>query len=304
MSEQGRPPRASVRRPPGEGKTLEGSAAPTSGALAAAARQLGMSDQDIFDLALIRSAWHSMVVVRLGAGHARPAWSKNPMPALTNLAELGHASAFAGVDRQRILYDDSAPTELERAQEGNWGAVARRLGAPGGGTGATVASLASEFDRHLAPSIRQPRTRADYWRAWRLVVTWGVARKALGAVLPMSLTTLKALTWDLVCLAVPTSQVELVWKAVQARHRQFHLPPPMCEANEFSSGSGGGRGEAIRDVYYSDRQLPPGHDPGADSGEAPIGRQRGSWPLDILVECSATLGHGAKCVPDTTFPRS
>jgi hypothetical protein len=61
----------------------------------------------------------------------------------------------------------------------------------------------------------------------------GVARKALGAVLPMSLTTLKALTWDLVCFAVPTSQVELVWKAVQARHRQFHLPPPMCEANQF-----------------------------------------------------------------------
>jgi hypothetical protein len=81
------------------------------------------------------------------------------------------------------------------------------------------------------PSVRQPRTRADYWRAWRLVVSWGVACKALGAVLPMSLTTLRALTWDLVCFAVPTSQVELVWKAVQARHRRFHLPPPMCEAN-------------------------------------------------------------------------
>ena len=37
----------------------------------------------------------------------------------------------------------------------------------------------------------------------------------------------------------------------------------------LTSGSGGGRGEAIRNIYYSDRQLPPGHDPGADSGEAP-----------------------------------
>jgi hypothetical protein len=34
-------------------------------------------------------------------------------------------------------------------------------------------------------------------------------------------------------------------------------------------GLGRGRGEAIRNIYYSDRQLPPGHDPGADSGEAP-----------------------------------
>jgi hypothetical protein len=36
---------------------------------------------------------------------------------------------------------------------------------------------------------------------------------------------------------VPTSQVELVWKAAQARHRQFHLPQPMCEASQFSSWS-------------------------------------------------------------------
>jgi hypothetical protein len=64
MSVQGRPPRASVRRPPGEVKALEGSATPTSGALAVAALQLGMSEQDIFDLALARSAWRSMVVVR------------------------------------------------------------------------------------------------------------------------------------------------------------------------------------------------------------------------------------------------
>ena len=96
-----------------------------------------MSKQDIFDLALARSAWHSMVV--------RLAWTNTPMPALTNLAELPHASAFAGVDWELILYDDSAPTALERA-DGN-----------------------------------------------------------LGAVLPITLTTLKTLKWDLVCFAMPTS---------------------------------------------------------------------------------------------------
>ena len=66
------------------------------------------------------------------------------------------------------------------------GAVARRLGAQGGGEGATVASPASEFD--LAPSIWQPHTRAVYWRAWRLVATWrlGAFLLALGAVLRLS----------------------------------------------------------------------------------------------------------------------
>ena len=37
----------------------------------------------------------------------------------------------------------------------------------------------------------------------------------------------------------------------------------------MESGSGGGRGQAISNIYYSDRQLPPGNDAGADSGEAP-----------------------------------
>jgi hypothetical protein len=48
-----------------------------------------------------------------------------------------------------------------------------------------------------------------------------------------------------------------------------------------------GRSEAIRTIFYSDCQLPSGHDPGADSGGAPNGRQRGlpARPLDILVEC-------------------
>jgi hypothetical protein len=134
--------------------------------------------------------WRNMVAVRLGACNVRLAWSKTPMPALTNIAELAHASAFACINRQRILYDDSALTALERADK-NWGAVARRLGAQGWGAGATVASLASEFDRHLAQSIWQQRTRADYWRAWSLVITWGVAHKALGAVCRCRLRRLK-----------------------------------------------------------------------------------------------------------------
>jgi len=52
----------------------------------------------------------------------------------------------------------------------------------------------------------------------------------------------------------------------------------------MESGSGGGRGEATRNIYYSVRRLPPGHDPGAARGEAPVGRQRGSRPCNILVE--------------------
>ncbi len=37
----------------------------------------------------------------------------------------------------------------------------------------------------------------------------------------------------------------------------------------YSERSRESRAWAIRNIFYSDRQLPPGHDPGADSGEAP-----------------------------------
>ena len=56
-------------------------------------------------------------------------------------------------------------------------------------------ALAAALDKHLGPACRQPRTRADYWWAWRLVVTWAVARKAVKDILSMKMDTLKALSW-------------------------------------------------------------------------------------------------------------
>ena len=98
-----------------------------------------------------------------------------------------------------------------------------KLGGPNVGASATVSVLAAAFDQHLAPAakqvFRQQSTKADYERAWRLVVTWAVARKAVLDILPISLEMLKALTWDLVCFAVLPSRIELVWKSMQAQHR-------------------------------------------------------------------------------------
>ena len=73
MSAHGHPPRVTERQP-WEGGARAGSCAQVpggSGSLAAAARQLGMFEKDIFDSAPARSAWRSLVVVWLGAGNAR-----------------------------------------------------------------------------------------------------------------------------------------------------------------------------------------------------------------------------------------
>jgi hypothetical protein len=66
-------------------------------------------------------------------------------------------------------------------------------------------------------------------------------------------------------------------------------PSDKAGCKTCSVGLGRGRSGVIRNVYYSDRPLPPGHDPGPDSGEDPNGLQRGSRPLDILVECRGHL---------------
>ena len=236
MSAPRRPPSSSGRRPRRGGIAAAArrlAQAPGESALTTAARRSGLSEQEVLDLALARSAWRSMVAVRLLAPGTRLEWSRTPLPAIVNLEAVRDAGVFSGVDKSRIFLNDTAPTALERAN-GNWGPAVRGLCDARANPGATVASLSAEFDRHLAPACRQPRTRADYWRAWRLVVTWAVARKAVDLILPMSLETLKALTWDMVCFAVPSSQVELVWRAIQARHRQHQLRQPLFELNQYS----------------------------------------------------------------------
>jgi hypothetical protein len=56
--------------------------------------------------------------------------------------------------------------------------------------------------------------------------------------------------------------------------------------------SGGGRGEAIRNIYYSDRQLPPGHDPGADYCEAPTAGSVAHGHETFWLSAAATSGRG------------
>ena len=93
---------------------------------------------------------------------------------LSNIDDLTCASAFAGLDAQRLLHNDSAPTALEVA-EGNLGAAQASFGGPA--LGASLASLAAAFDRHYAPARQQLNTRLVGLEHWRLVLTWAVARR-------------------------------------------------------------------------------------------------------------------------------
>jgi hypothetical protein len=66
------------------------------------------------------------------------------------------------------------------------------------------------------------------------MVTWAVARAAVKDILSMKLDTLEALSWVLVCVGVPSSQIETVWKSVLSRHGLSQPRQLLCEANQYS----------------------------------------------------------------------
>ena len=179
-----------------------------------------------------QQAWRMQVQVRLGApwGH-NLTWSSGTLPALTCLARLVGAPAFAGLPVRALLLDESDPTTLERA-DGNWEAALQGIANPA--ADASLDDLAAAFNTHIWPSRTQPRTRERNWAHWTPVVTWAIARGATNRLMPMNRDTLKALSWDFLMMGASRSQIVAVWSAVQSRHMSFGFDPPIQRRGEFT----------------------------------------------------------------------
>jgi hypothetical protein len=120
---------------------------------------------------------------------------------------------------------------FERA-DGNWGdalELAQRGVRQGPGL-ALVADLTAAFDKHIWPARAQPSTRSKNWRSWSRVVTWAIARDVVDLLLPMDISTLKALTWDFMCAGGSFSTLRALTDAVQSRHRFYGVEPPHLRA--------------------------------------------------------------------------
>ena len=179
------------------------------------------------------AAFRATVVVRVGARLGSIIkWGQGPLPIVRNLERLAGADIFEGLDTGPILADISESTALERA-DGNWELAICHLGGPS--RPRSLADLTAQFNRHVWPSRAEPKTRAKNWRYWSCAVSWAIARKAVRLLLPMSTDTLKALTWDLITHAASASLIEAVWHAIQARHRQYHLVPPIDGRGELTA---------------------------------------------------------------------
>ena len=109
----------------------------------------------------------------------------------------------------------------------------------------------------------------------------------------MSLDTLKALTWDLVPFAVPSSHVEMVCKTVRVQARHLH---GLTVVHELRQG-GRGDGDEQNCAAVVDR-LPP------DAGNAQrCGHLRGGQlvsPATIDSSFSGSMWNRPQCVSTAT----
>ena len=157
------------------------------------------------------------------------AWSRSGMPTLEKVEMLGDLVRGAGADPTVLLKDFSGETMLE-ASDGNWERVMVEIGGDGG---QSVAESARAFREHVAPSMEAVATRAKAWASWRTILTWAVARKCLGELLPMSVEVFQALTFDMLSVLSSQAKVQGIWNAVAFQHRHHRLVSPVALAGGY-----------------------------------------------------------------------
>lgn len=159
-------------------------------------------------------------------------WSVAGFPTIMDLGVLARDPMFTALPeglRHQLLDDQSAQTAVERG-DGILPAISVK-GAQG--RLASVGQLAAVFQECVAPACLEASTRKGYQAMWRTVVTWAVAHEVVGDLLPMSKTTLTALTQEMLMVGCAAGTIKNLWSSIEDRHRRFGFPMPLGGAGEF-----------------------------------------------------------------------
>jgi hypothetical protein len=160
-----------------------------------------------------------------------PIWTKSVLPTLSNaehfLLSLAHRT---GASRKYLFRNISAQTVLEQS-DGNWDRTIIPLAAH---AGTSLPQLTAAFDRHVQPSFQACLTRKQSWRSWCSVLTWATGRGTLHLLMPMSISTLKGMIWDMMSMLAPHSVLKNIIDSIQSRHRLFGLDPPLSGPRSYS----------------------------------------------------------------------
>jgi hypothetical protein len=181
----------------------------------------------------LRDGIRDMVVCELDPETAwQLRWSAAGFPTMMDVSILTADSHFLALDgelQRALLSDESTQTAVER---GEWILPAIRVKRARGAL-ATVEELAAVFDQCVGPASLEASTRRGYQAAWRTVLTWGIAHRALGQLMPMSKITLKALTQELLMVGCAAGTIKNVWCSIANRHRRFGHNTPLGAAGDF-----------------------------------------------------------------------
>jgi hypothetical protein len=184
----------------------------------------------VLQAAMLRKAIESAACRQLdGDRHLLAKWGKGKLATLQNLDILDGSALLDGLQAEWYIASKVAKTALEAA-EGRWQDA---LLVVGHNEVLPLAELESAFMEQVAPAMSAVGTRVKHWQYWRSVVTWGIAHKCLADLLPMRIGTLQALTWDLMNLHCAAGHIADVWSAVQARHHEYGLLPPLVKKGIF-----------------------------------------------------------------------
>ena len=169
-------------------------------------------------------------------------WSSAGFPTIMDVQVLAADPLFASLEagqRERLLDDQSAQTAVERG-DGILPAV--RIREPQVRL-ASVAQLAAVFQECVAPASLEASTRRGYQALWRTVLTWGIAHEIVADLLPMSRTTLTALTQEMLMVGCSAGTIKNLWSSIEDRHRRFGLAMPPGRGRRVQAtlqGRGGG----------------------------------------------------------------
>lgn len=160
-------------------------------------------------------------------------FTQHAFPTISNVGILAAEAQFwrLGDERMRhVLEDISHQTPVERG-DGHLPAVRAK-----GKTGrlSSAKELAAIFDECVMPAHLAHRTRESYQSYWKCVITWAIAHGETESILPMSQTTLKAITQELMMIGCATGTIRNVWSAIEDRHRRFGYALPLGMQGDFT----------------------------------------------------------------------
>ena len=179
-----------------------------------------------------RAEYRGAVTLALGPALAPAAlWTRGAIPTLRNGAELLPALIRLRCPHWRIALLNNSDNSPLDGTHGHYEPVIARLAVA---TPNTLGAMSQAFTDIIVPLGSARGTRVKAWRNWLTVLTWALARGALGRVLPMDVDTLQAMLWDLTAMGASKSTLKSVVDSVIARHRDAHLPSPVTGHMTYS----------------------------------------------------------------------